>query len=45
VSRPIETVDIAPTLAAIAEVPTPPLDGRCLGEIAECGVLRAAKGE
>jgi len=27
---PIETVDIAPTLAAIAGVPTPQVDGRCV---------------
>jgi predicted AlkP superfamily pyrophosphatase or phosphodiesterase len=36
VIRPIETVDIAPTLAAIAGVRTPRLDGRCLPEVAEC---------
>jgi len=36
VTRPIETVDIAPTLAAIAGVRTPRLDGRCLPEVAEC---------
>ncbi|WP_298689721.1 alkaline phosphatase family protein [uncultured Sphingomonas sp.] len=29
-ATPIETVDIAPTLAAIAQVPTPPVDGRCV---------------
>lgn len=27
---PIETVDIAPTLAALLEVPHPPVDGRCI---------------
>ena len=27
---PVETVDIAPTLAAVAGVPTPVVDGRCL---------------
>ena len=27
---PVETVDIAPTLAAVAGVPTPTVDGRCL---------------
>jgi predicted AlkP superfamily pyrophosphatase or phosphodiesterase len=42
VDRPIETVDIAPTLAAVAEVPAPPLDGRCLGEIAKCTAPRPA---
>jgi hypothetical protein len=36
-ATPIETVDIAPTLAAIAGVATPTVDGRCLdlGEV--CG--------
>lgn len=29
-SLPVETVDIAPTLAALAGVKTPPVDGRCL---------------
>ena len=29
-SAPIETVDIAPTLAALAKVPTPVVDGVCL---------------
>ena len=29
-SQPIETVDIAPTLAAVMDVPPPPVDGRCL---------------
>jgi predicted AlkP superfamily pyrophosphatase or phosphodiesterase len=36
VTRPIETVDIAPTLAAVAGVRTPLLDGRCLPEVADC---------
>lgn len=27
---PVEAVDIAPTLAALLDLPTPPLDGRCL---------------
>ena len=36
ITRPIETVDIAPTLAAVAGVRTPLLDGRCLPEIADC---------
>jgi arylsulfatase A-like enzyme len=27
---PIETVDIAPTLAALVDVPHPPVDGRCI---------------
>lgn len=36
IARPIETVDIAPTLAAIARVPTPPLDGNCLPEVTDC---------
>jgi predicted AlkP superfamily pyrophosphatase or phosphodiesterase len=31
-----ETVDIAPTLAAIAQVPTPELDGTCLRAVAGC---------
>jgi predicted AlkP superfamily pyrophosphatase or phosphodiesterase len=29
-ATPIETVDIAPTLAAIAKVPTPVVDGQCI---------------
>ncbi|HET8612882.1 MAG TPA: alkaline phosphatase family protein, partial [Sphingomonas sp.] len=29
-ATPAETVDIAPTLAALARVPTPEVDGRCL---------------
>ena len=29
-ATPIETVDIAPTLAAIAHVKTPEVDGQCL---------------
>ena len=34
----IETVDIAPTLAALAGIATPPIDGRCLPQItAACG--------
>jgi arylsulfatase A-like enzyme len=36
VDRPVETVDIAPTLAAIAGVRTPLLDGKSLPEVAEC---------
>ena len=32
--EPAETVDIAPTLAAIARVPAPPVDGRCLAIVA-----------
>jgi predicted AlkP superfamily pyrophosphatase or phosphodiesterase len=32
--EPIETVDIAPTLAGIAHVPTPELDGKCLESVA-----------
>jgi predicted AlkP superfamily pyrophosphatase or phosphodiesterase len=36
VMRPIETVDIAPTLAAIAGVRTPQLDGHCLSEVVTC---------
>ncbi len=32
--EPIETVDIAPTLAAIAQVPAPEVDGRCLDQVA-----------
>ncbi|USI74125.1 alkaline phosphatase family protein [Sphingomonas morindae] len=35
-SAAIETVDIAPTLAAIAAVPTPAVDGRCLASVARC---------
>ena len=31
---PIETVDIAPTLAAVAQVPAPAVDGRCLPVVA-----------
>jgi predicted AlkP superfamily pyrophosphatase or phosphodiesterase len=33
--EPIETVDIAPTLAAIAGVPTPQVDGKCLTSVTE----------
>lgn len=33
--EPIETVDIAPTLAAIARVPAPEVDGKCLASVAE----------
>ena len=33
-TKPIETVDIAPTLAAIAAVLTPRLDGKCLKRVA-----------
>jgi predicted AlkP superfamily pyrophosphatase or phosphodiesterase len=32
--EPIETVDIAPTLAAIAHVPAPEVDGKCLQAVA-----------
>jgi len=32
-SEPIETVDIAPTLAALAGIPTPPVDGHCLAAV------------
>jgi arylsulfatase A-like enzyme len=36
--EPIETVDIAPTLAALTNVQSPPVDGRCLPRVAEhCG--------
>ena len=42
VDRPVETVDIAPTLAAIAGVRTPLLDGKCLPEVAECAQTGAA---
>jgi predicted AlkP superfamily pyrophosphatase or phosphodiesterase len=34
---PIETVDIAPTLAAQLRIPHPPVDGHCLGSITICG--------
>jgi predicted AlkP superfamily pyrophosphatase or phosphodiesterase len=33
-SEPAETVDIAPTLAAIAGVPAPAVDGKCLTSVA-----------
>ncbi|WP_442680523.1 alkaline phosphatase family protein [Sphingomonas sp. ASY06-1R] len=33
-TEPIETVDIAPTLAAIVHVPTPEVDGKCLTAVA-----------
>ena len=33
-AEPVETVDIAPTLAAIAGVPAPPVDGKCLRAVA-----------
>jgi arylsulfatase A-like enzyme len=29
-ATPVETVDIAPTLASIAKVPTPMVDGQCV---------------
>ena len=32
--EPVETVDIAPTLAAIAHVPAPQVDGKCLQPVA-----------
>jgi predicted AlkP superfamily pyrophosphatase or phosphodiesterase len=32
--EPIETVDIAPTLAAVAGIATPKVDGRCLAAVA-----------
>ena len=32
--EPVETVDIAPTLAVIAHVPTPEVDGKCLETVA-----------
>ncbi|WP_294395141.1 alkaline phosphatase family protein [uncultured Sphingomonas sp.] len=36
-SEPVETVDIAPTLAAITGVPVPQVDGKCLPQVAgEC---------
>ncbi|HWI86234.1 MAG TPA: alkaline phosphatase family protein [Sphingomonas sp.] len=35
-SDPVETVDIAPTLAAIARVPAPQVDGKCLVSVAPC---------
>ena len=38
ITRPIDSVDIAPTLAAVAGVRTPLLDGRCLSEVADCPV-------
>ena len=34
--EPAETVDIAPTLAAIADIPAPPVDGHCLPQVAAC---------
>lgn len=37
---PVETVDITPTLAAIADVRTPLLDGHCLSEVIVCPELR-----
>jgi predicted AlkP superfamily pyrophosphatase or phosphodiesterase len=41
---PVQTVDIAPTIAAILGLPTPQLDGRCLNidvtEASPCGVAR-----
>ena len=37
-SEPVETVDIAPTLAGIAGVPIPAVDGKCLKVVAgQCG--------
>jgi len=32
--EPVETVDIAPTLAVIAHVPTAEVDGKCLETVA-----------
>lgn len=41
---PVETVDIAPTLAALAGVPVPPVDGRCLDlDVTAAGDSCAAK--
>jgi predicted AlkP superfamily pyrophosphatase or phosphodiesterase len=41
---PVETVDIAPTIAAVLGLPTPELDGRCLDiditEASPCGIAR-----
>jgi predicted AlkP superfamily pyrophosphatase or phosphodiesterase len=34
-SEPIETVDIAPTFAALAHVSPPPVDGRCLAAVVD----------
>ena len=34
---PAETVDIAPTLAAILGIATPAIDGHCRSEVAACG--------
>jgi arylsulfatase A-like enzyme len=42
IDRAIETVDIAPTLAAIAGVRTPRLDGHCLTEVTDCAQTAAA---
>ena len=38
VTRPVETVDLAPTLAAVIGLPLPPgaMDGKCLPEVARC---------
>ena len=36
-AAPMETVDIAPTLAAVMAVPAPPVDGRCIDIGQGCG--------
>jgi predicted AlkP superfamily pyrophosphatase or phosphodiesterase len=35
-AAPIETVDIAPTLASLVHVAPPPIDGHCLRQVAAC---------
>ena len=41
---PVETVDIAPTLAALIHVPVPEVDGRCLDlDVTASGDSCAAK--
>jgi len=45
---PAETVDIAPTLAAIIGIPAPAIDGHCRSEVAACAkapLLSPARGE
>lgn len=43
---PVETVDIAPTLANIIGVAPPAIDGRCLAEVTTCGAVAApVRGE
>jgi len=43
-ARPMETVDIAPTLAPLMAVPAPPVDGRCVEIGQGCGAAAQPVG-